>query len=143
MASTTALRTISMRSRASARQRLIRIPEQNGAGWMGLSRLDACRHGVDCFVKDGSPDIASKRLYGVESERSCGEGHDCLVCSWDFVARLMERCGGNGCGGQDKGYDGSGLVESFQSVSYWLFADSRSSSAMVAVTSPMSAIFGF
>ena len=81
--------------------------EQNGGGWTGLSRLDACRHGVDCFVKDGSPDIAGKRLYGVESKRSCGKRHDCLVCSWDFVARLMERCGGNGCGGQDKGYDGS------------------------------------
>lgn len=82
-------------------------PVQNGGGWTGLSRLDACRHGVDCFVKDGSPDVAGKRLYGVESERSCGERHDCLVCNWDFVARLMERCGGNGCGGQDEGYDGS------------------------------------
>ena len=81
--------------------------EQNGGGWTGLSRLDACRHGVDCFVKDGSPDIAGKRLYGVESKRSCGKRHDCLVCSWDFLARLMERCDGNGCGGQDKGYDGS------------------------------------
>lgn len=84
--------------------------EQNGGGWTGLSCLDTCRHGVDRFVEDGPPDIAGKRLHGVESERSCGEGHDCLVCSSDFVARLMERCGGNGCGGQDKGYDGSGLV---------------------------------
>lgn len=81
--------------------------EQNGGGWMGVSRLDACRHGVDHIVKDGTPDVAGKRLYGVESERAGGEGGDYLVCSWDFVARLMERCGGNGCSGQDKGYDGS------------------------------------
>ena len=102
MASTTALRTISTRSRASARQRLMRIPSK-----MAAAGRDACRHGVDCFVKDGSLDVAGKRLYGVESERSSGERRDCLVCSWDFVARLMERCGGNGFGGQDKGYDGS------------------------------------
>ena len=38
--------------------------EQNGGGWMWISRLDACCHGVDCFVKDGSPDVAGKRLYG-------------------------------------------------------------------------------
>lgn len=44
--------------------------EQNGGGWTGLSRLDACRHGVDRFVEDGSPDVAGERLYGVESERS-------------------------------------------------------------------------
>lgn len=73
--------------------------EQNSGGWTGFSRLDARRHGVDCIVEDGPPDVAGKRLYGVESERSCGESHDCLVYSWDFVALLMERRGGNGCGG--------------------------------------------
>lgn len=53
--------------------------EQDGTGWIGCPRLDAGCHGVDCIVKDRAPNIASKRLHGIEAERPRGERRDCLV----------------------------------------------------------------
>ena len=84
--------------------------EQNGAGWIGRPRLNADCHGIDCIVEDGSPDIAAKRLYGIETQRSRGERCDCLSCGRGLAMRLMECRGGNGCGGQDERYNGGGLV---------------------------------
>ena len=81
--------------------------EQDGAGWIGRSRLDAGCHGIDCIVEDGPPNIAGKRLHGVEAERSSGERCDCFIYGWGFVARLVECRSGNGRGGQDERYNGS------------------------------------
>ena len=54
--------------------------EQDGAGWIGCSRLNAGCHGIDCIVEDGPPDIAGERLHGIETQCSRGERCDCLVC---------------------------------------------------------------
>lgn len=84
--------------------------EQDGAGWIGCSRLNAGCHGIDYIVEDGSPDVAGKRLHGIETQSSRGERCDCLACGRGLAIRLMECRGGNGCGGQDERYNGSGLV---------------------------------